>query len=50
MDFTIENYPGYNFSIRLLASVNDLTKLKQLDANNNIVILNPQYVKTSFNL
>jgi hypothetical protein len=47
MDFINDNYPEYTFSLRLIAGIKDLERLKQMEKDDNIVMLNPRYVKLS---
>lgn len=51
MEFQIDNFPEYQFNLSLLTNV----KLEELvHLNSNVVILNPEYVRSfkldSFNL
>jgi hypothetical protein len=45
MDFIIDNYPEYNFSIRLKSDIKNLEKFKEIEKNENVIVLNPKYVK-----
>jgi hypothetical protein len=44
MEFVIDNYPEYNFSVRLVAGIKNLDQLKSIEKSDNVIVLNPKYV------
>lgn len=45
MEFIVESYLDYKFDLSLITNIENMQYLQELEKNDNIVILNPDYVK-----
>jgi hypothetical protein len=48
MEFKNEHYPEHNFYLHLISNVEKFDCLNSLEHNDNVLILNPDYVKLFF--